>query len=178
MFLAIAKFFSEIAKAILAFFTGLIKWCREHPKAAIAIVVLVLSNLLVWHYAVQHQANKDNTQIVALKAEVKKANDETAARNAKIAQLETDSKAQAEDTTKKLAASKQAMVAIVADFQRKLLIEHKKIQIVKVLDPVTKKDTDVEFNQSGQVVCSRLHDSYTDTINGLVKEANKTGATQ
>jgi hypothetical protein len=163
---------SEIYKMVCAVVAGFIKWCREHPKTAIAVFVLVVSNALMWHYGRVHQFKKDAVQITALKTEIKKANDETIARNTKIVQLETDSKKIADDASKSISESKRRMNATVQNYEKRLIAEHNKNQTVKVLDPTTQKSLNVEINPAGQVVCDRLHDSYIETINELVKEVN------
>ena len=173
MITAVLGFFSAVAQFLLGLMTGIINWCRANPKLAIAILILVISNAFAWHYGGVHQAKKDAVRITALVAEVKKANDETTARNTKISQLEKDSKTQAETTEKALADNKKQMAGIVDDFKKKLAQEKAKNRKITVVDPGTKKDVEVEINPAGQVVCSRLHDTFGETLNEMVKKANE-----
>jgi hypothetical protein len=171
--MGIALFFGKLLSGFLALLGNIWEWCCTHPKAAIAIVVLVLSVGLAWHFGGVHQANKDAVQITALKGEIKKANDETLARNAHIKKIEADSKVSADALDKKLAETKTAMANIVRGYEKKLADEKKKNRTVTLKVPETGKSVEVEINPAGQVVCSRVHDATFEMINDLVREANR-----
>jgi hypothetical protein len=166
-------FFKSLLSGALTFLGKVWEWCCEHPKAAAAIVVLILSIAVSWHFGAQHQLAKDQTQIKALTVQIEKANAETKLRNERIAQLEKDSKTVADATQKKLDEKKKAMDDMAKNYEKKLAAERAKNRVIVLKDPVTNKDTKVEVNPAGEVVCSRVHDTTMELINDLVREANR-----
>lgn len=177
------KFMSEIAKVLLAVLTGFIKWCREHPKRAIALAVVLVAMVVTWWvtdwYVTRKVKAEDAKIISALQVQIKKANDDARARDDKAKRIEKDSKVAADQFEADTTASKARMKELVAGYEKKLAAEKKnKILIVRVpvsAGSTTTVDVPVEVNTNNEVVCRRFHESFRDTVNEMIKETN-TGA--
>lgn len=183
--LAAWKFAGEMFKIAFEAAAAFLKWVREHPKQALALAILIVAIVCTWWvtdwYVTKKVHAEDEKVIAALQAQVEKANRETKERDAKIARIEADSKVQADKFAADTKEANARMDKIVSEYTAKLNAEKKKnkVLIVKVPSGVpgstATTDVPVEINQNNQVVCSRFHDAFTESVNQLVHEANTGG---
>lgn len=175
MLLAIGKFFSAVLQFILGIFTGIIKWAHDHPReaiiVAISIVLLIASNVWMHRWTEATVKAEDAKVITALQAQVKAANDETAKRDAKIKEIETKSKAAADETDRALIEAKAKSKTIVSEYEKKLATERKNYRVVYVKDKEG-KDVSVNVDQQGSVICEKFSETFSDTVNKLIDNAN------
>lgn len=176
MLLAIGKFFSELFQLFLGACSALMKWVREHPKAAAVIVftviLMILTNAWTYQWAQERAFAQDAKVIASLRNEVEKANEEARARDEKIKRIETQSKAAADETDRALTEAKQASKQIVTEYEKKLAAERKNYRVVYVKDK-DGKDTPVNIDQQGAVICDKFSQTFSDTVNKLIDNANK-----
>lgn len=155
-----------------AFFASVLKWIREHPKTFCSIVLLTIMCVVAFKFGEHVQEKEDNKIIFSLGVQVKKANEDAKARNEKITRIETESKANAQAITTELEESKKQMVAVMSDYERKLKIERANFKVIYVKDK-DGKDVEVDLNPKGEVVCRNMPQTFVDTVNSMVQEANK-----
>ena len=180
MFEIIFTLFSGVFKAIAAFFKIVFDWIAEHPVLTAVIVLLLVSNLLTYHFTAQHTrtvVEAESAKIIkSLTVEVEKANEEINARNEKIAGIEKDSKAAADKLEEDKKAQRAATNKIITDYEARLAKERAKSNIITYTPPqtlggpVTKP---IEFKLIGdEVACRRLYETYMLDVNQLVDVAN------
>lgn len=182
MWLAIGKFFSAVLQFLLGIVTGVINWVREHPREAfivvLAVLALVASNIETYKWATKKAHEQDAKTISTLRdslakanGEVDKANTETKKRDEKIKQIEGDSKAAAGKTEEALKAADDKAKTIVSEYEKKLKEERGKYKVIYVKDNAG-NDVPVNIDPQGKVVCERFSETFMDTTNKLVDNAN------
>jgi hypothetical protein len=175
-FSAIADFFVAVFRFILGVITSIVEWCREHPKAAACIFALIVAVFLTWwvtkDYTTKAVWKEANVKIDYLSGEVKKANEETKRRDEKITRIGTQSKTEQDLLLADITSLKERTNKIVSDYEKKVAVERAKNKHVTITNPATQKPIDVEVTPAGEIVCGRFSDSYVETINALVDEAN------
>lgn len=186
MILTILRFFGGVFSAIWTFVTeaatAALAWCKLHPKSALVILALAVSNVITgWYfYGVGVDkttasfktiiADKDQ-QITKYKADIKE-------RDEKILKVEADSKTAAEEAAKAIVSRKAELVKAKNEFERKLAEEKKKRSVgtgsITVTNPVTNHPIEVTVEKD-EVICGRYHDAFLDSINSMVGIINTTG---
>jgi hypothetical protein len=175
MFLAIGKFFSELFQLLLGACSAVMKWAREHPRELVIVLVsiaLILATAFYTHKWTEAKVKAADAKVIAaLQTQVEKANADTKARDEKIDRIEKQSKQDADTLQTKITDSKAKADAIVSDYKRKLDEEKQKYKVVYVKD----KDgieTPVTVDTQGAVICDKFSNTFFDTVNSLVDNAN------
>lgn len=179
MITAILKAIKEFFTMVFAAIARVLKWIRENPKKFGVIVLVAVSIATTFYltrwYTTTKVWKEANVVIEVLRKEVEKANAETKKRDEKIEKIEKLSKEESDLFEADLKASKERVKKLIADYEKKLQQERDNNTIIVVTDPNSKKPIEVEINKDGEVVCSRFHNTFVDTVNKLVDEANRSG---
>lgn len=148
----------------MTIFLQILSWLKNHYKPVIAIILLVTTFFFGWFESKSHWQTPLLTEISKYKDERDKA-------NAKIDQISN----QAKQDTKDLTATIEKANSTIDDLQSKYATErNRKQKIVYVTDPRdSNKKLPIEFNRNGDMICRRFSDTYLETLNAMVKEANK-----
>jgi ABC-type Na+ efflux pump permease subunit len=172
MLVAIGKFFSALLKILLGIATGLLNWARKHPRELV-IVLVALALIIATAFGTHKWTKKQEAKVItALQEQVTLANSEAKKRDEKIKRIEDDSKINADRLIGELRDSKAKSDEIVSEYEARLREERKNYRIVYVKDK-DGKETPVSIDKDGQVVCSRVSQTFFDSANKLVDNANK-----
>lgn len=175
--LTILEIFSDIWKIITNMVKAVTGWVAENPKAAGLIALMVISNFATMYFT--HKWTKEEviesyTEIIKVKdAKISQYEQDVEQREAKVKQVEADSKVAADNAAAIIKAKDAEYALARTDYQRKLQaeIEKRKGETVIVTDPTTQSPINVTID-NGEVICSRFHDAFLDSINSLISTAN------
>jgi hypothetical protein len=140
-------------------------WCLQYWKPILAALLLVASFFFGFYQS------KNHWQAPLLKT-IQKYEADQAAYNKKLDDISNNVKANLEGIKKDIADKDLQIDSLSAMYESEKNKAPRKIFIVK--DPRdSSKNVTIEFNKDGNQVCNRFSDTYLDTLNSMIKEANK-----
>lgn len=182
------KLFVSIREVVTKLITGAIDIVSRYPIQTIGVVVLIASNIgtFIW------SGNRMETQVTAKYEKIVGTLNEKIAdqgvmisnyenlekvRKDRISELEKSTKVAADTADKLVKETNAKLVTLNKSWKSKLAAEikarEKAEQVVNIVNPVTKDEVKVTLDGK-EVVCGRLHDTFTEGVNSLVDEVNKT----
>jgi hypothetical protein len=177
--LAILEILINIKKFLTGILTSIFSWMREHPKMTLVIILLVLTNLgsswYSYHWGFDRATTEDTKIIKAKDVLISKYEGDIKERDLKILEVEADSKEDADIATEIIANKIILLNKTKTEFTTKLNQEIAKrnasVSSVTVVSPETKNTVMVTLDRD-EVICSRFHDAFLDSINLMVKISN------
>lgn len=154
---------SAIFSGVVKIGTAILEFFIKNPMALVAVACLVGGLWFGYGWGKSSNEAKYQELVQTMKEEVE-------ARNAKITQIETDSKEAADKASAKLAVMGMLIKDISDGYEKKLESALKNPKIKTVIVPGAKEY--VYVNQEGEISCRRLPDTFTQTINDMIKATN------
>lgn len=171
-------FLSGLKTAVVGLISGTFKFVTEHPRAALEIVVVVGTAVGSWYWTKERVAKEKDAFYQPI---IQQYAGEIEALNTKVKDTEESSAKAAEEAQTKINDANAKIESLTGDYEAKLAEERarKKGRIQTVYVPLPGVGTDgkpkeVEVTlENGEVVCRRLPETYKDTVNSMIREANK-----
>lgn len=165
---------------VKTFFSGLITkvmkavdWLMEHPAVLVAIVALVGGYVLGSQRTASRLTAAHTKELRAYKDDLENQRVLALARQKKVQEIETSTKAAAETLVKERSAIETRLAQVTKDYEAKLKSERAKpprtnTVYVEVEVPGSKDKVEVKV-QDGEVVCRRFEDTFTETVNKMLE---------
>lgn len=157
-------------------------WVKENPKVAALLFLVLFTNFGTYFYThkwTTEQVKAEYVDILAIKdAKINQFEKDIEQRETKLKEVEASSKSAADTAALLIAGKEAALNTAKNDFQRKLQIEIDKRAktpntSIVVVSPQTNSKVVITLD-GDEVICSRFHDAFLDSINEEVNIANST----
>lgn len=170
---------SGLKTAVVGFVSGTFKFVTEHPRAALEIVLVVGAAVGSWYWTKERVSKEKDAFYQPI---IQQYAGEIEALNTKVKDVETSSEKAAAEAETRIGEANAEIERLKGDYEAKLAEERarKKGRIQTVYVPIPgstgadgkPKEAEVTF-ENGEVVCRRLPETYKDTVNSMIREANK-----
>jgi len=176
----LVKVLSKVWDALKAILSTLVTVAKDHPKETMIVVLLIVTNVLssLWwyHNGIADQLKKDQALLDEKTALIDKFEADVKARDTKVKQVEADSKIAADKAQAEISKRDKKYAQAKTEFERQLAEEIAKRGhgpgSTTVVSPETGNKVVVTLEKD-EVICSRFHDSFLDSINSMVGTTNE-----
>lgn len=150
---------------LVNFWSVAIKWAKENYKIAIALIIVIAAYGFGYFHSKDHWQSPLLTKIEKYEKDQKDFNEKLDAISKEVA---TNL-----DSVKKDISDKNTQIDTLSTmYDQERNKKPRTIYVVK--DPRNDaKTVSVEFNTNGDQICNRFSDSYLETLNSMINEANK-----
>lgn len=148
----------------MTLFLQILTWIKDHWKLVTGVILLATSFTFGWF------ESKDYWQ-KPLMTEIKNYKDAQAKANAKIDQIQAQAKEDVKTLTKSIDTANSTIDDLSAKYKTEKEKKQKTIYVKDPRDPT--KNIPIDFNVNGDQICKRFPDAYLETLNAMIKEANK-----